>query len=119
MFAVMAMIFASCHTQDCDEIPQKFTSYSEAIRVIKSNKFKIKDSTNVSNSFLMIRANYYSCDGRTGFFFYTRNTGSEYFHRGVPIEIWREFKKTSSKQSYYDNNIKDQYRSVITVQKIN
>lgn len=102
--------FASCNSQNCKQLPEIFSSYQEAITKVKSSTFQTKETANTSESSWIKSAKYYSCDGNTGYFIYTTNRGYEYIHKGVPKEIWEEFKKASSKGSYYDHYIKSNYQ---------
>lgn len=102
-------IILSCNSQDCNKLPDNFTSYTQAINLVKSSSFKIKETTNTSNSSWVKSAKFYSCDGRTGYFIYATKD-HEYIHKGVPITVWEEFKNASSKGSYYDYNIKYKYQ---------
>jgi hypothetical protein len=94
----------------CKDLPASFKSYTEAISKIKEAKFKIKESANTSGSSWVTSANFYSCDGESGFLIYTTNKGYEYIHQGLPISIWNGFKNASSKGSYYNANIKRRYQ---------
>ena len=96
--------------QDCSKLPESFTSYSQAIQLVKNCTFQLKDVANTSNSSWITSARYYSCDGRSGYFIYTTNRGYEYIHKGVPTYVWEGFKNAPSKGSYYDHNIKGRYR---------
>ena len=99
----------SCNSQDCNKLPDNFTSYSKAISLVKGTYFKIEETANTSNSSWITSAKYYSCDGKTGYFIYTTKD-HEYIHKGVPINVWEEFKNAPSKGSYYDYNIKHKYQ---------
>jgi len=100
----------SCNSQNCKNLPDKFTSYSEAVASVKSSSFAMKEDANTSNSSWITSAKYYSCDGQSGYFIYTTTSGQTYIHAGVPVYIWRAFKEASSKGTYYNSNIKGNYR---------
>ena len=99
--------------QDCKNISQHFSSYKEAVKEIKSAKFKVKEDADVSESLWIRSATYYSCDGQKGYFIYTTNKGYEYVHKNVPISLWEGFKNASSKGSYYDHTIKGRYKVLL------
>jgi|ERR1017187_234656 uncharacterized protein (DUF927 family) len=109
IISLLSAAILSCTGQDCKNLPTTLSSYSQAITLVQSSTFKVQESANTSNSSWITSANYYSCDGRTGFFIYTTNRGYQYIHKGVPIEVWEEFKNAPSKGSYYDYNIKHRY----------
>ena len=109
LFLILIFSFA-CNSQNCNQLPTSFSSYSSAISKVKSSTFKIKETANTSSSSWITSAKYYSCDGQAGYFIYTTNSGYEYIHKGVPVYVWEGFKNASSKGSYYDANIKGRYR---------
>ena len=107
---ILLISIASCQSQDCNKLPIRFDSYSQAISLIKNSSFKITESANTSNSSWISSAKYYSCDGNTGYFIYTTNKGYEYIHSQVPRYIWEGFKNAASKGSYYNDKLKDNYQ---------
>jgi len=109
----IALLFFSCHSQDCNNLPVNFKSYNEAISKIEKSKFKFEDEANTSRSSWITSAKYYSCDGIAGYFIYSTNRNHVYIHKDVPIEIWRQFKTASSLGSFYDNNIKYKYQIIV------
>lgn len=106
---LFSLIIFSCKSQDCNNLPDNFISYTQAISLVKKSSFKIEETANTSNSSWIRSAKYYSCDGQTGYFIYTTKD-HEYIHKGVPVNVWEEFKKASSKGSYYDRNIRYKYQ---------
>lgn len=100
----------SCLSQDCNKLPERFTSYDQAISLVKRSTFKIEEIANTSRSSLFTSAKYYSCNGFTGYLIYKTNRGYEYIHKGVPINVWEEFKNASSKGSYYNINLKNRFQ---------
>lgn len=107
LFTVIATVLKA---QDCSQLPKSFNSYSHAIRAVKSSTFQITESANTYSSSWITSADYYSCDGLTGFFIFTTNRGYEYIHKGMPLSVWRGFKSAASKGEYYNENIKDRYQ---------
>ena len=93
---------------DCDKLPQKYSSYDEAIKTIKATHFKVEESVNTSKSSWIRDASYYTCDGVTGFFL-LKTDNQYYLYSGVPYEIWLGFKNAESFGSYYNQNIKHNY----------
>jgi len=100
----------SCNSQDCNKLPERFTSHNQAIIFVKRSIFKVEETANTSSSSWIMAAKYYSCDGNTGYFIYSTNKGYEYIHDRVPTYVWEGFKKAQSKGSYYDINIKNKYQ---------
>jgi hypothetical protein len=110
VLGIFVSISVSCNSQNCKSLPDKFPSYSEAISLVKSSSFAIKEDVNTSNSSWITSAKYYSCDGRNGYFIYTSTNGQEYIHSGVPRYIWDGFKSAESKGNYYNSRIKGRYQ---------
>lgn len=68
---LLAFIFNSCSQKtSCDQLPETYSTYAEAVRQIKSAQFKIKESVNTSKSSWIKNAYYYSCNEKTGFFIF-------------------------------------------------
>lgn len=86
-----------------------FSSYSEAIDVIESTSFRIEENVTTRSSDWMDEANYYSCDGTTGYFIYSTE-GREYLYDGVSLNVWQGFKDADSRGSYYVRMIKGRYK---------
>jgi len=99
--------------QDCNKIPSSFRSYEQAVQIVKSSTFKIRESVNTSKSSWIRAASFYSCDSQKGFMI-IRTDDREYIHQNVPIEVWRGFKNASSFGSYYSNNIRGKYRLLLS-----
>ena len=97
--------FINLIAQDCNQLPEHFNSYSEAISFVKNASFKFTDQVNTSKSSWIRSASYYSCDGQTGYFIISTDN-KEYIHKNVPIEVWKQFKNASSFGSIYDYSIK-------------
>lgn len=93
----------------CDDLPTSFASYTEAMDQIRSASFRITEEQNTDESSWVRGAEFYSCDGATGFFI-LRTDDREYIHVDVPLKVWQGFKEASSFGSYYNANIKRRYR---------
>lgn len=93
---------------NCDLLPKQFRSYEEAISLVKSAKFKIKDEVNTAKSSWVREAFYFSCDGRVGFFL-IKTDNKEYMHEGLPYSLWVDFKNSSSFGTFYNFYIKNKF----------
>ena len=113
LLSILSVIALTCQSQDCNKIPQHFYSYDQAINLVEGSTFKIHETANTSNSSWITSANYYSCDGNSGFLIYTTNRGYKYIHKGVPLNVWEGFKNAPSKGSYYDHFIKHRYQLLL------
>src|SRR5687768_13905363 len=92
----------------CNQLSDSYHSYEEAILAIKDAKFKFSDRLGTGQSSWIQDAMYYSCDGNDGYLIIVTSK-KEYIHKNVPISEWNSFKNSSSKGSFYTNNIKGRY----------
>ncbi len=102
----------NCKSQSCKDLPEKFYSYSSAIDAIKSADFNYTDELPSGSSSWITAANFYSCDGKYGYFIYSTDKGHEYIHENVPKSLWVSFTEAYSKGSFYVENIKKRYRLI-------
>lgn len=109
LFSFFLIMSACSEKTSCENLPQSFTSYTEAKKQIKSAKFKIKEEAITERSSWIRGATYFSCDGETGCFLF-KTDSKEYIYKGVPYTIWNGFKKAESLGRYYNNYIKDKYK---------
>lgn len=107
-FFSLIIIICSCSGTDCDQLPKSYSSYNDAEKIIKKADFKIEEKVNTSKSSWVRGAQYYSCDGITGFFILKTNN-ENYLHSGLPVKIWEGFKNSKSFGRYYNEKIKNRY----------
>lgn len=108
LFFLVFITIYSCGN-NCKEIPNNFSNYSQATDVILSSNFKLTDEADVSGSSWITSAKYFSCDGVAGFFII--ETGNRtYIHQDLPYEVWDNFKNANSKGSFYSRNIRGRYQ---------
>lgn len=98
IFAIVLFLNFKCQGQSCLKLPTNFKSYSEANTQIKKSTFKLTENLPIGKSSWIIYANYYSCDGKYGYLFYTTNKG-EYIHENVPYSVWKQFKTANSSET--------------------
>ncbi|MBW1613973.1 MAG: KTSC domain-containing protein [Deltaproteobacteria bacterium] len=111
---LISLISQISYSQDCKTLPTIFDSYQQATRLVKSSKFKIKETLDTSKSSWIRGATYYSCDGEEGFLILVTDD-KEYIHQNVPINVWNGFKNASSFGSYYSRNIKGKYQLQLNI----
>ncbi|RZK31119.1 MAG: KTSC domain-containing protein [Hymenobacter sp.] len=99
---------ASCSNKS-SEIPESFTSYKEANQKISAGNYKIEETVDVSRSSWIKGAKFYSEDGQSGYLF-LKVGNREYIHKGVPIDVWNQFKTADSFGKYYRANIMHRYQ---------
>jgi hypothetical protein len=94
---------------NCADFPTSFASYPDAMDQIRSASFRIADVQNTGKSSWVRGAEFYSCDGASGFFILLTDD-RDYIHIDVPATVWQGFKEASSFGTYYNTNIKRRYR---------
>jgi hypothetical protein len=94
---------------NCADLPRTFSSYEEAMDQVRTRTFVIAEEQNTDESSWVRGAEFYSCDGATGYFI-LRTDDQDYIHTDVPVAVWQGFKEASSFGSYYTGNIKRRYR---------
>lgn len=94
---------------NCKDLPSSFASYTEAMEQIREATFRIAEEQNTEESSWVRGAEFYSCDGSSGFFI-LRTDDREYIHVEVPVAVWHGFKDASSFGTYYNAKIKRRYR---------
>lgn len=109
---IILVIGGAAFGQSCKDLPDKFSSYNQAIKAVKSVNFKTTDRLPYGKSSWIVSATFYSCDGTSGYLVYSTDKGKEYIHEKVPFSIWLDFKNASSSGSYYVHNVKGKYRLV-------
>ena len=114
LITVLLTIYFSFHlkAQPCKDIPEKFYSYSSAIRAIRAADFEYTDNIPEGSSSWIITAEYFSCDGNFGYFIFSTDKGNEYIHENVPKNLWNAFKNADSKGTFYDKNIRKMYKLI-------
>lgn len=108
LILISFILINSCTSQDCSKLPESFNSYSSAVSQVRASSFKIKEKINTEKSGWMKSAEFYSCDGVTGYFIFSAK-GRNYIHKGVPLSLWTEFKNADSFGSFYNSNIRGRY----------
>ena len=101
-FALLIVIITSCNV-DKQETPE-FHSYDQAIEWYENQSLDTiyPDSTAIS------MASYHQRDGVL-LIYYVSKPGKGYIFGHVPLNVWEEFKVSSSKGSYYNEHIKGRY----------
>ncbi|MCF8426090.1 MAG: KTSC domain-containing protein [Bacteroidia bacterium] len=113
LFFVLTLLTAIFFTnpiiaQNCNYLPKKFNSYSQALKEVRKADFKINDWQNTSSSSWIRGAYFYSCDGLKGYLI-IESDNKNYIHANVPLNVWRQFKLANSFGSFYANNIRGRY----------
>ncbi len=122
---VLTLFIASCNSNgknqpdevttgkaSCNSLPSTFASYDAAVSAVESADFDFTDKANTSKSSWIRAARFYSCNSADGYFIIETDKGN-YLHQGVPITVWESFKAADSFGSFYNANIKHQYRLVL------
>ena len=97
---------------DCENLPTSFPSYEDALNKIHNANFRFSEEISITSSSWLRGASYFSCDGFQGYLV-IKTDKQYYIHSSLPKNIWKEFINSSSKGSYYINNIKGRYQFVV------
>lgn len=101
-------ILISCYQTDCEHLPASYKSYDEATSLIRKANFTLSEKINTPKSSWIRSVEFYSCDGKTGYFILVTDS-EDYLFQGMPKEVWEGFKNAESFGSYYNAHIKGNY----------
>lgn len=104
---VLFFLFFSC-SQNCNNLPDKFDNYNQARSLVLGSNFKITDEADVSDSYWITSAKYYSCDNKTGYFI-IEISDEKYIYQDMPLNVWNNFSKAKSKGRFYNRKIKGRF----------
>lgn len=104
----VTIIITSCSHNNCREINTNFTSYKNAIELVRETDFNIEEKVNTDSSWIE-SIEYYSCDEAFGFLIVNTKKGGSYIHKNVPIQVWNDFKNANSFGRFYNQNLKGNY----------
>lgn len=104
---ILLLFFLFSCKQNAPE-PKSFNSYEQVSDYLSGSKFVVDESTDTSNSSFITSAEYQSLDGKTGYLTLEMR-GKTYYFKGVPIELWGNFKAAGSKGKFYHRYIKGKY----------
>lgn len=115
-FIILLLLCFSCSKEnltssDCTQITASAKTYDEATNIVELTDFKFVDDVDTSSSSWIRSADYYSCDGETGYFIYTTDK-KKYIHENLPLDVWNDFKNAESFGAFYNKNIKHRYRLI-------
>jgi hypothetical protein len=105
---ILFFALSSCG-QNCKDLPSSYKNYEEAKTVVLRTNFKFTDDCDVSESSFITSADYYSCDGSTGYFVIGMND-KNYIFQNMPYEVWEGFKNAESKGIFYNREIRGRYQ---------
>lgn len=104
-----SILFSSCRQkQSCDQLPDRYSTYDEAVKKIESSNFEIKEEANTEKSSWIKGASFYSCDGKLGYFILQMDK-KDYLYSDIPYSLWKEFKNAESFGKVYNEKIKDRF----------
>lgn len=101
---------SSSIAQTCNNLPQQFSSFSQAERLIKASRFLMEDYIDCRKSSWVHSAKFLSCDGKTGYFIFRTKKSRVYYFQNIPISLWNRFKNASSYGDFFNTYIKDRYQ---------
>lgn len=104
----LLFILCSC-SQNCKELPSSYKNHEEAITIVLTTNFKYTDNCDVSDSSFIRSADYYSCNGLTGYLIMGINN-TDYIFQDIPYPVWTQFKNANSKGRFFNMKIKGRYK---------
>jgi len=110
LICFLSIACVSSPPQDCNLLNLNVSSYSEATALIKQAQFKVKEQQNMRSSGWIKRAEYYSCNGETGYLILHLDKGQNYLHQNLPLSVWKAFVNASSYGSFYTKRIRGNYQ---------
>lgn len=93
----------------CENMPEQFANYDELESALDDHDFMISEYQNTSQSSWVRGAQYFSCDGETGYFLLSTDK-QNYVHANVPLSVWNGFQAADSYGTFYSHNIKGRFR---------
>lgn len=113
IFILILISLFSCNSKsgNCSDLPPSFSSYNDAISSVESVDFKIEDEADTSKSSWIRSADFYSCDGDSGYLIISTDD-HEYIHENLPVSVWEDFKNADSFGKFYNANIKNNYQMI-------
>lgn len=94
IICILLIILNSCG-ESCKDLPDNYRNYNEAKDLVLGSNFKIRDEADVSDSYWITSAKYYSCDNKTGYFIIEIND-EKYIYQDMPLNVWNNFSKAKS-----------------------
>ena len=106
----LPLFFISCSGQNCEALPGSYNSYEEATNQIRQSQFTFEEELkSIDNESSWITgAEFYSCDGSTGYLIIEMQ-GKHYLFNNFPKSEWQEFKGSESKSKFYHEFIRGKY----------
>ena len=95
---------------NCDSLSAISSVFSEALHAIEISTWRFKQSIKLNRLNGILRAEYYSCDGQTGFLI-VLTSNKECIYKIVPVNLWNEFLKTNDPEKYIDEKISKNFES--------
>jgi hypothetical protein len=103
------IIYPACSPPSCTTLPTAFESWEEAVIAVEQADYAKTDSFVSDESSWIKGASFYSCDGKSGYLVLDTYRG-DYLHKGVPSDLWEDFKKAESQGVFYNVNLKGRFR---------
>lgn len=102
------LLFNSCSATACAELDISGLSYAQAESAIRAGSFTYSNKVITRKSTWIVKAEYYSCDNKKGYFILTTKKKSYLFH-DMPKSVWKDFKKAPSYGKFYNAHIRGKY----------
>lgn len=108
---IISLFSCNSNTGSCTDLPSSFSTYEEAVEAVENSNFKIEEEADTSKSSWIRSADFYSCDGESGYLIISTDD-HEYIHENLPVSVWEDFKNADSFGKFYNANIKNNYQMI-------
>jgi hypothetical protein len=95
---------------NCDSLQTLSPDFTKAQHAIEISTWRFKQSLKLNRLYGIHRAQFYSCDGQTGFLI-VFSANKNCIYKIVPISVWNEFLKASDPEKYLEEVINKKYPS--------
>jgi hypothetical protein len=104
--ALMQLSFT--HISECEELIKMLETEKDQHRTLQSFEFNFRESFETPAVRGIQKADYYSCNGKSGYLLVNRHNRALLF-KDFPIDQWFEFKFANSPENFYSSMIKYNY----------
>jgi len=106
---IFAGLYLNASDNNCTQINENWRSENEAISTIENTSFKYSETLNAEESSWVTSVHFYSCDEEFGYMI-VKCDQKTYFHKDVPIGVWKALKEANSVGGYYNFYIKNKFK---------
>lgn len=91
---------------DCHLLPDSLLKMDSARFLIENATYRLKESITISRYYEPNSADYYSCDGKTGYLIVQESADHFKIFSKIPVDLWEAFTSTNDPIGFYKDKIK-------------